>query len=102
MVPLSFMFGFGQMQEFLAGCREMDKTFVSEKDPLKNLPLLQGLLGFYQATVQEYGTLAVIPYSQPLNRFVAHIQQLMMESNGKYVNSKGQPLPYATEPVIYG
>lgn len=101
-LPLSFYFGFEVMQEFLKGCREVDEHFLAEKDPLKNLPVLQGLLAFYQTSIQGFGTVAVIPYAQPLCRFVAHIQQLMMESNGKSVNREGKKLEYLTEPVIYG
>jgi glucose-6-phosphate isomerase len=44
----------------------------------------------------------VLPYSQALSRFPAHLQQLDMESNGKRVNRFGQVLSYATGPMIFG
>lgn len=44
----------------------------------------------------------MLPYSQALNRFPAHLQQLDMESNGKSVNRFGDPVSYVTGPVIFG
>jgi glucose-6-phosphate isomerase len=44
----------------------------------------------------------VLPYSQALSRFPAHLQQLDMESNGKHVNRRGERLSYSTGPVIFG
>jgi glucose-6-phosphate isomerase len=44
----------------------------------------------------------VLPYSQGLARFPAHLQQLDMESNGKSANREGESVPYATGPVVFG
>ena len=44
----------------------------------------------------------MLPYSQALSRFPAHLQQLDMESNGKSVNRFGEEISYKTGPVIYG
>ena len=49
-----------------------------------------------------YPETAVLPYSQALARFPAHLQQLDMESNGKSVNRFGEPVSYATGPIIFG
>ena len=49
-----------------------------------------------------YESTAVLPYSQALSRFPAHLQQLDMESNGKSVNRFGDPVGYVTGPVIFG
>jgi glucose-6-phosphate isomerase len=45
---------------------------------------------------------AVIPYSQALARFPAHLQQLDMESNGKRVDQTGKPVDYTTGPIVWG
>ena len=37
-------------------------------------------------------TVAVLPYEQYLKRFPAYLQQLTMESNGKYVTLDGTPV----------
>ncbi|MCX7158085.1 MAG: glucose-6-phosphate isomerase, partial [Proteobacteria bacterium] len=45
---------------------------------------------------------AVLPYAQPLAQVPAYLQQLEMESNGKSVNRAGEPVDYATAPVLWG
>ena len=52
--------------------------------------------------MQGYPSTAVLPYSQALSRFPAHLQQCDMESNGKTVNRFGEPVNYVTGPVIFG
>ncbi|MDE7383843.1 MAG: glucose-6-phosphate isomerase, partial [Treponemataceae bacterium] len=60
------------------------------------------LIGIYERNVQDYPSTAILPYSQALSRFPAHLQQLDMESNGKSVNRDGKPIAYVTGPVIFG
>ena len=64
--------------------------------------MLDALIGVYERNVQEYPSTAVLPYSQALSRFPAHLQQCDMESNGKSVNRFGEPVDYVTGPVIFG
>jgi glucose-6-phosphate isomerase len=64
--------------------------------------MLDALIGVYERNVLGYPSTAVLPYSQALSRFPAHLQQLDMESNGKSVNRFGEPVNYATGPVIFG
>ncbi|BDC95491.1 glucose-6-phosphate isomerase [Treponema saccharophilum] len=98
---LSLAFGPNVFAEFLDGAAAMDKT-ATNKDILKNPSLLDALIGIYERNVQEYPSTAVLPYSQALSRFPAHLQQLDMESNGKSVNRFGKPVSYVTGPVIFG
>ena len=78
-----------------------DKT-ATEKDIRKNPALMDALIGIYERNVQEYPATAILPYSQALSRFPAHLQQLDMESNGKSVNRDGGKIDYVTGPVIFG
>ncbi len=64
--------------------------------------MLDALIGVYERNVLGYPATAVLPYSQALSRFPAHLQQVDMESNGKSVNRDGQPISYVTGPIIYG
>ena len=98
---LSLAFGPAVFAEFLEGAAAADKT-ATEKDILKNPAMLDALIGVYERNVQEYPSTAILPYSQGLSRFPAHLQQLDMESNGKSVNRDGKPLDYVTGPVIFG
>lgn len=61
-----------------------------------------GLIGFYRTTIQKYTSRAILPYCQALCKFVPHVQQLDMESNGKGVNLAGKLLPYQTAVVNFG
>ncbi|WP_191014660.1 glucose-6-phosphate isomerase [Treponema zioleckii] len=98
---LSLAFGPKVFADFLDGAAEEDKL-SAEKNPLKNPALLDALIGVYERNVQEYPSTAVLPYSQALSRFPAHLQQLDMESNGKSVNRFGEAINYPTGPVIFG
>ena len=100
-VILSLAFGAEVFERFLAGSAAADKS-ATEPDILKNAAMLDALIGVYERTVQGYPCTAVLPYSQALSRFPAHLQQLDMESNGKSVNRFGEPVSYVTGPVIFG
>ena len=98
---LSLAFGPEVFEAFLNGAAEQDQL-SKNKDVLKNPALLDALIGVYERNVLGYPTTAVLPYSQALSRFPAHLQQLDMESNGKSVNRFGDPINYVTGPVIFG
>lgn len=98
---LSLAFGAKVFQDFLDGAAEEDKLSLN-KDITKNAALMDALIGVYERNVQNYPSTAILPYSQALSRFPAHLQQLDMESNGKSVNRFGEKIDYATGPVIFG
>ena len=100
-VIFSFAFGFQNYTEMLRGANAMDKL-AQTRDMSRNLPLLGALIGLWNRTFLDYSTLAVIPYSQALVRFTAHLQQCDMESNGKRIDTKGNPVDYHTGPVLWG
>jgi glucose-6-phosphate isomerase len=98
---LSLAYGPETFRAFLAGAAEADRLAL-EKDIRKNAALLDALLGVWERNFLGYPCTAILPYSQALVRFPAHLQQLDMESNGKRVNREGRPVPYATGPVVFG
>ena len=98
---LSLAFGPDVFAQFLDGAAEEDKT-AKNKDLLANPAMLDAMIGIYERNVLGYQNTAVLPYSQALSRFPAHLQQLDMESNGKSVNRFGEPVNYPTGPVIFG
>lgn len=79
----------------------MDKVAL-RKDPKLNLPLLSALLGIWNRDFLGLPTVAIIPYSQALARFPAHLQQLDMESNGKRIDKRGHVVDFDTGPIIWG
>ena len=98
---LSLAFGPEVFAQFLDGAAEAD-VLAKNEDLLKNPAMLDALIGVYERNVLGYPNTAVLPYSQALSRFPAHLQQLDMESNGKSVNRFGEPVDYVTGPVIFG
>ncbi|MDD3745336.1 MAG: glucose-6-phosphate isomerase [Anaerostipes sp.] len=100
-VVLSLAFGGDIYGRILEGAADADEL-CKNKDLTKNPAMLDALIGVYERNVQGYPNTAVLPYSQALIRFPAHLQQCDMESNGKTVNRDGKPVNYATGPVIFG
>ena len=98
---LSLAFGPEVFAAFLDGAAAADKLSTN-KDIMENPAMLDALIGVYERNVLGYLDTAVLPYSQALSRFPAHLQQLDMESNGKSVNRFGDPINYVTGPVIFG
>ncbi|MDR0497288.1 MAG: glucose-6-phosphate isomerase [Treponema sp.] len=100
-VILSLAYGSEVFRDFLSGADAADKAAL-EKDIRKNATLLDALIGVWERNFLSYPYTAILPYSQALSRFPAHLQQLDMESNGKRVNRDGKPLSYSTGPVVFG
>lgn len=98
---LSLAFGADVFARFLNGAAAEDET-AKQTDIMKNPAMLDALIGVYERNVLGYPATTVLPYSQALSRFPAHLQQLDMESNGKSVNRFGDPVNYPTGPVIFG
>jgi glucose-6-phosphate isomerase len=100
-VALGFALGFQGFKEVLRGAHAMDMHALKER-PEANLPLLSALFGIWNRNFLHYPTVAIIPYSQALLRFPAHLQQLDMESNGKRIDKMGRTCEFHTGPVIWG
>ena len=98
---LSLAFGPEVFAQFLDGAAEAD-VLAKNADIMQNAAMLDAMIGVYERNVLGYPNTAVLPYAQALSRFPAHLQQLDMESNGKSVNRFGEPVNYATGPVIFG
>ncbi|MBN1647102.1 MAG: glucose-6-phosphate isomerase [Spirochaetales bacterium] len=98
---LSLAFGREIFAAFLKGAAEADHAALNS-DIRANASLLDAMIGLYERNALGYPSTAILPYSQALSRFPAHLQQLDMESNGKSVNRDGKTVTYATGPVIFG
>jgi glucose-6-phosphate isomerase len=101
-LPVALCVGFGYFSDFLAGAHAMDEHFRTA--PIEqNLPMILGLVGFWNREFLDCPSVSIAPYHQDLNRFPAYLQQLEMESNGKRVTRAGDAITdYETCPVIWG
>lgn len=79
----------------------MDQAALNE-DITENLPLLGAMLSIWNGNFLHYPTLAIIPYSQALSRWAAHVQQVQMESNGKRIDRQGRDVNFRTSPIYWG
>ncbi len=100
-LSLALAIGMDEFEQMLAGANAMDTHFRTT--PLEsNLPVTLALLGIWYTNFFGARAHAVLPYDQYLARFPAYLQQLEMESNGKSVTRDGEPVDYATCPVVWG
>jgi glucose-6-phosphate isomerase len=100
-LPLMIAIGKANFERFLDGASAMDEHFRTAPFA-KNLPVILGLIGFWNRVICGYPTRAVIPYDQRLSRMPAYLQQLDMESNGKRVMQDGSKTDTVTGPVVWG
>ncbi|MFD6035691.1 glucose-6-phosphate isomerase [Streptomyces griseoincarnatus] len=102
-IGLSLMIAVGpdRFREMLDGFRIVDDHFRTAP-PEANAPLLMGLLGIWYNNFHDAQSHAVLPYSHYLSKFTAYLQQLDMESNGKYVGRDGREVDWQTGPVVWG
>ncbi len=102
-IGLSTMLAVGaeNFRAMLDGFHHMDEHFRTA--PLQqNLPVLMGLISLWYNDFFGAETIAVLPYEQYLKRFPAYLQQLTMESNGKYVTLAGERVESKTGQIYFG
>ncbi|MCF6305184.1 MAG: glucose-6-phosphate isomerase [Rhodobacteraceae bacterium] len=100
-LPIMLAIGAQSFAEFLEGAYAMD-THFRHAPLLQNMPVMLALTGIWHRNICDYGTRAVLPYDQRLNRLPAYLQQLDMESNGKRVGLDGVPLTKPSGPIVWG
>ena len=102
-IGLSTMLAIGpdNFRAMLEGFHQMDEHFRTTPFA-SNLPVLMGLLTVWYTDFFDAQTMAVLPYEQYLKRFPAYLQQLTMESNGKYVTLDGTRVEAETGPIYWG
>jgi glucose-6-phosphate isomerase len=100
-LPIALAIGMDGFEELLGGAHAMDEHFRSA-DPRENMPVILGLLGVWYVNFGGTDSHAVLPYDQYLRYLPAYLQQADMESNGKRVCRNGEPVGYATGPVVWG
>ncbi len=98
-IPLAL--GWSPFAALLAGAARMDAHFRCA--PLAtNLPVLAGLVGYWNARVLNHRQRVVVPYAQRLACLPAYLQQLVLESNGKSATRDGDPVAGPTAPAVWG
>ncbi len=100
-LPLSLYLGYERFEAFLKGAEEID--IHTRTAPIQeNIPLIAALIAVWNNNFLGYPAQGIVPYAEPLHKLAPHIQQLNMESNGKYVSAGGEIMDIATGPIIFG
>jgi glucose-6-phosphate isomerase len=100
-LSIALTVGYKNFEDLLKGAEASDKHFV-ETELEKNIPVLMAAISLWYINFFDAQTEAILPYDQYLHRFAAYFQQGNMESNGKSVDRNGEPVSYATGPVVWG
>lgn len=99
--PIMFSLGIHSFRELLAGAREMDEHFLSEKTE-KNMPVILALLSVWNRNFLSICSQLLITYGYRLRHTLGYVQQLEMESNGKRHDQLGKVITYDTAPIVWG
>ncbi len=100
-ISVALAIGYTNFKELLLGANKMDRHFRTEQFD-RNIPVICALLSIWYNNFYGYETEAVVPYSQLLEKLPAHLQQMIMESNGKDKTREGYPVNYQTGTLIWG
>jgi glucose-6-phosphate isomerase len=100
-LSISLTIGYKNFELLLKGAHSADNHFNAAPFE-KNIPVLMAAIGLWYTNFFGAQSEAILPYDQYLHRFAAYFQQGNMESNGKSVDRNGEPVEYATGPVIWG
>jgi glucose-6-phosphate isomerase len=100
---LSTMLAIGpeHFRGMLDGFHQMDMHFLAAPFE-RNIPVLMGLLTAWYVNLFGAQTIAVLPYTQYLNRLPGYLQHVTMGSNGKRTTLIGTEVTQATSPVYWG
>lgn len=100
-LSIALYIGPKNFQRLLEGARCMDEHF-RQSAWQENMPVIMACLGLWYQQYFDAQSYAVIPYYQYLHLFCDFLQQLDMESNGKFVNKRGDIVAHHTGPIIWG
>ncbi|ROJ29163.1 Glucose-6-phosphate isomerase [Anabarilius grahami] len=100
-MSIALHIGYENFEKLLAGAHWMDTHFRTAPVD-QNAPMLLALLGIWYINFFQAETHCLLPYDQYMHRFAAYFQQGDMESNGKYITTKGSKVNYHTGPIVWG
>ena len=100
-LSIALSVGYNNFESLLRGAHEMDLHF-RDTDFDQNMPVLMALVSVWYNNFYGAESECIVPYTQYLNKFVAYLQQGIMESNGKYVDRNGDVVDYQTGTIVWG
>ena len=100
-ISIALSIGFDNFLELLTGAYDMDMHF--KNTPFRdNIPITMALLGIWYNNFKSAQSYAVLPYGEYMRYFPAFLQQLDMESNGKYISRLNQEISWQSGAIVWG
>jgi glucose-6-phosphate isomerase len=99
--PVALAIGMANFERLLAGAAAMD-AHVLESPLERNLAAWHALVAVWNRNALGAEAQAVLPYDERLKLLPNYLQQLVMESLGKSVQSNGERVPAHTVPLWWG
>lgn len=100
-LSIAIAVGMDNFEKMLDGAYAMDMHFL-HTDFAHNIPVILALLGVWNSNFFGLRSNALVPYDQYLSLIPAYMQQLEMESNGKFVSMGNDFIKYNTGTVLFG
>ena len=100
-LPLAVDLGMEVFEQLLDGAYRMDQHFQTAKTK-NNMPVILALLSVWYNNFYGSQSHAILCYDTRLELFPNYLQQVEMESNGKYVDRYGNKLDCSSAAVIWG
>lgn len=100
-LSIAIAVGMDNFEKMLDGAYAMDMHFL-HTDFAHNIPVILALLGIWNSNFFGLRSNALVPYDQYLSLIPAYMQQLEMESNGKFVSMDNDFIKYNTGTVLFG
>lgn len=100
-LSIALYLGMPAFWELLRGANAMDIHFRNAH-PRENIPALLALLDIWDQHFLYASVHVVLPYDVRLRYLPAYLQQLQMESNGKYVDRAGNRLEVPSSAIVFG
>lgn len=104
-LPVAIQIGMKNFEDFLAGGHQIDQQVLKYNNPSnlqKNIAVILALINHWYINFFNTQTHAVLPYDIRLASLTQYLQQLEMESNGKFVSQEGKKIKFQTGPIIWG
>jgi len=100
-ISIALAIGYKNFEAFLKGANQADIHFRHTTFS-QNIPVLMSLLSIWYSNFLGSQSEAILPYAESLDKLVAYLQQLFMESNGKSIDRDGNRVNYTTGSVVFG
>jgi glucose-6-phosphate isomerase len=100
-LSIAIFIGIENFKDLLAGANDIDNHFKTAP-PDKNIPIVLALIGVWNINFFNFTSHAILPYDQGLSLLPSYLQQLDMESNGKFIDREGKRVCLNTGPILWG